>query len=88
MYPAKILRLTLHQHMQKDLAHSLQKKSKDHQKQYKQFLTRADKNEVLKQLLASIMKPFSKINCLNAQPVVRTIRRVSKHRHKNVSAGI
>ena len=36
--------------MKEDILHNWQKKSTDHQKQYKQFLSRADKNKVLKQL--------------------------------------
>lgn len=41
-----------------------QKKSGDHQKQYKKFLDRADKNKVLKKLPALHEEAFDKIDCL------------------------
>lgn len=65
-----------------------QKKSKDHQKQYKQFLQRADKNKVLKQLPRLHEEAFEKIDCLscaaccrNYSPRFKTpdIKRISKH---------
>ncbi len=65
-----------------------QKESKDHQKQYKQFLKRADKNKVLKQLPALHEEAFAKINCLdcaacckNYSPRFKTpdIKRISRH---------
>ena len=41
-----------------------QQKSKDHTKQYKNFLQRADKNKVLKALPALHKEAFEKIDCL------------------------
>lgn len=65
-----------------------QKKSAEHQKQYKQLLKRADKNKTLQQLPALHEEAFSKINCLecaacckNYSPRFKTpdIKRISKH---------
>lgn len=65
-----------------------QKKSADHQKQYKQFLQRADKNKVLRQLPDLHDEAFNKIDCLdcaacckNYSPRFKTpdIKRISKH---------
>lgn len=65
-----------------------QKKSGDHQKQYKQLLHRADKNKVLKALPGLHEEAFEKINCLdcaacckNYSPRFKTpdIKRISKH---------
>ena len=64
------------------------KRSEEHQKQYKQFLQRADKNKVLKQLPALNDEAFEKIDCLscgnccrNYSPRFKTtdIKRISKH---------
>jgi uncharacterized protein len=41
-----------------------EKRSAEHQKQYKQFLQRADKNKVLKQLPDLNEEAFEKIDCL------------------------
>ncbi|MBG9376944.1 YkgJ family cysteine cluster protein [Panacibacter sp. DH6] len=74
--------------MKDDILHNWQKKSTEHQKQYKQFLNRADKNKVLKQLPALHEAAFEKINCLdcaacckNYSPRFKTpdIKRISKH---------
>jgi Fe-S-cluster containining protein len=74
--------------MENDLLHNWQKKSDDHQKKYKQFLQRADKNKVLKQLPDFHEEAFSNINCLdcaacckNYSPRFKTpdIKRISKH---------
>jgi Fe-S-cluster containining protein len=74
--------------MENDLLHNWQKKSDDHQKKYKQFLQRADKNKVLKQLPDLHEEAFSNINCLdcaacckNYSPRFKTpdIKRISKH---------
>ena len=74
--------------MGEDILHNWQKKSADHQKQYKQFLNRADKNKVLKQLPHLHEEAFEKINCLdcaacckNYSPRFKTpdIKRISKH---------
>lgn len=65
-----------------------QKKSHEKQKQFKQFLQRADKNEVLKKLPALHEEAFEKIDCLqcaacckNYSPRFKTpdIKRISKH---------
>ena len=65
-----------------------QQKSKDHTKQYKNFLQRADKNKVLKALPALHEAAFEKIDCLqcaacckNYSPRFKTtdIKRISKH---------
>ena len=65
-----------------------QQKSKDHTKQYKNFLQRADKNKVLKALPALHKEAFEKIDCLqcaacckNYSPRFKTtdIKRISKH---------
>jgi Fe-S-cluster containining protein len=64
------------------------KQATEHQKQYKQFLKKADKNKVLKQLPALHEEAFEKIDCLscgncckNHSPRFKTtdIRRISKH---------
>lgn len=74
--------------MAKDILHNWEKKSADHQKQYKQFLHRADKNTVLKQLPDLHEEAFSKIDCLqcancckNFSPRFKTpdIKRISRH---------
>ena len=74
--------------MKDDMLHNWQKKSAEHQKQYKQFLSRADKNKVLKLLPALHEQAFEKINCLdcaacckNYSPRFKTpdIKRISKH---------
>jgi Fe-S-cluster containining protein len=65
-----------------------EKRSAEHQKQYKQFLQRADKNKVLKQLPDFHEEAFEKIDCLqcancckNYSPRFKTpdIKRISKH---------
>jgi Fe-S-cluster containining protein len=70
------------------LLENWQKKSEDHQKQYKQWLQRADKNKVLKQLPDLHEEAFSNINCLdcaacckNYSPRFKTpdIKRIAKH---------
>ncbi len=74
--------------MEKDILVNWQKKSADKQKTYKQFLQRADKNKVLKQLPDLHEEAFSNINCLdcaacckNYSPRFKTpdIRRIAKH---------
>jgi len=50
--------------MGEDILHNWEKKSADHQKQYKQFLNRADKNKVLKALPDLHEEAIEKINCL------------------------
>lgn len=65
-----------------------QKKSLEHQKQYKQFLTRAEPRKVLKELPALHEAAFKHINCLdcaacckNYSPRFKTpdIKRISRH---------
>lgn len=71
-----------------DLMDNWQKKSSEHQKKYKNFLQRADKNKVLKQLPRLHEEAFSKIDCLqcancckNYSPRFKTpdIKRIAKH---------
>ena len=65
-----------------------QKKSVDHQKEYKRFLQRADKNKVLPKLSPLHEEAFENIDCLhcaacckNYSPRFKTpdIKRISKH---------
>ena len=72
----------------KPLLNNWEKRSADHQKQYRRFLQRVDKNQVLKQLPALHEEAFSKIDCLqcancckNYSPRFKTpdIKRISKH---------
>jgi len=74
--------------MAEDLLINWQKKSAEHQKQYKNFLSRANKNAVLKKLPQLHEEAFEKINCLtcaacckNYSPRFKTpdIKRISKH---------
>jgi uncharacterized protein len=74
--------------MEEDLLQDWQKKSTDHQKVYKQFLNRANKNAVLKALPALHDEAFEKIDCLQCgnccrgySPRFKTpdIKRISKH---------
>jgi len=71
-----------------DILHNWEKKSADRQKTYKQYLQKADKNKVLKQLPQLHQAAFSKIDCLkcanccrNYSPRFKTpdIKRISKH---------
>ena len=74
--------------MSDNLLHNWEKKSADHQKQYKHFLRNADKNKVLKQLPDLHEEAFQKIDCLqcancckNYSPRFKTpdIKRIAKH---------
>ena len=79
--------------MAKDLLHNpiaigWEKRSEERQKDYKQFLQKADKNKVLNGLPALHEEAFSKVNCLqcancckNYSPRFKTpdIKRISKH---------
>jgi Fe-S-cluster containining protein len=74
--------------MPDELLHNWQKKSADRQKMYKQFLQKADKNNVLKQLPDLHEEAFSTIDCLkcancckNYSPRFKTpdVKRISKH---------
>lgn len=71
-----------------NILHNWQKKSSDHQKQFKKFLQRADKNKTLKLLPVLHEEAFSEIDCLqcancckNYSPRFKTpdIKRISKH---------
>jgi Fe-S-cluster containining protein len=73
--------------MAEDILKNWEKKSADNQKKYKQFLQRADKNQVLKALPDLHEEAFSKIDCLqcancckNYSPRFKTpdIKRISK----------
>ncbi|HRI25545.1 MAG TPA: YkgJ family cysteine cluster protein [Ferruginibacter sp.] len=74
--------------MTEDILHNWEKKSADHQKQYKQFLNRADKNKVLKALPDLHEEAFSRVDCLacanccrNYSPRFKTpdIKRIAKY---------
>src|ERR1700751_2609661 len=74
--------------MDKDLLYNWQRKSAEHRKVYKQYLQKANKNKVLKQLPDLHQEAFSKIDCLqcaqcckNYSPRFKTpdIKRISKH---------
>jgi len=65
-----------------------EKTSAEHQKQYKQFLQRANKNKVLKQLPDLHEEAFEKISCLNCAACCKNysprfkmpdIKRISKY---------
>ena len=71
-----------------DILNNWEKKSKERQKIYKQYLKKAEKNKVLKQLPDLHEEAFSKIDCLqcancckNYSPRFKTpdIKRISKH---------
>lgn len=71
-----------------DELHNWQKRSKEKQKQFKNFLSRADKNAVLKKLPQLHEEAFEKIDCLqcaacckNYSPRFKTpdVKRISKH---------
>jgi len=73
--------------MNKDLISNWEKKSADRQKVYKQYLQKAQKNDVLKKLPGLHEDAFSKIDCLqcancckNYSPRFKTpdIKRISK----------
>ena len=74
--------------MPDEILHNWEKRSREKQKQFKQFLQRADKNKVLKQLPALHEEAFARIDCLqcaacckNYSPRFKTpdIKRISKH---------
>lgn len=71
-----------------DALHNWDKKGKEKQKQFKQYLQRADKNKVLKQLPQLHEEAVAKVDCLqcaacckNYSPRFKTpdIKRISKH---------
>jgi len=57
--------------MTQNILQNWQKKSADHQKQYKQFLAKADKNKVLKLLPDLDEEAFEKVNCLDCAACCR-----------------
>ncbi len=74
--------------MKEDILYNWEKKSAENQKKYKNFLKRADKNKVLKQLPGLHEEAFEKIDCLkcanccrNFSPRFKTpdIKRIAKH---------
>lgn len=74
--------------MPQDSLHNWQKQSKEKQKHFKNYLARADKNKVLKELPVLHDEAFAKIDCLqcaacckNYSPRFKTpdIKRISKH---------
>ncbi|MEO6538294.1 MAG: YkgJ family cysteine cluster protein [Ferruginibacter sp.] len=74
--------------MSDELLENWQKKSVDHQKKYKQFLQRADKNKVLKKLPGLHEEAFKNIDCLACAACCKTysprfktpdIKRIAKH---------
>lgn len=74
--------------MQEKLLENWKEKSAEHQKLYKQFLQRANKNKVLKLLPHLHEEAFEKVDCLqcancckNYSPRFKTpdIKRISKH---------
>ncbi len=74
--------------MATDKLQNWEKRSKEHRKQYQQFLKRADRNKVLKALPALHEEAFEQVNCLscancckNYSPRFKTpdIKRISKY---------
>lgn len=74
--------------MAKDLLKSWEKKSAERQKLYRNYLQRADKNQVLRQIPDFHEEAFSRVDCLqcancckNFSPRFKTpdIKRLSKH---------
>lgn len=74
--------------MADDFFENWEKKSADNQKKYKQFLKRADKNQVLKQLPSLTEEAFQRMDCLKCancckhySPRFKTpdLKRISKH---------
>jgi uncharacterized protein len=74
--------------MAKDILQNWEKKSGERQKLYKQYLQKADKNRVLKQLPDLHEEAFAKVDCLqcancckNYSPRFKTpdVKRIAKH---------
>jgi Fe-S-cluster containining protein len=83
--------------MSKDVLHNWEKRSAERQKIYKQYLQKADKNQVLNYLPDLHEEAFEKIDCLqcancckNYSPRFKTpdIKRISKHLKMRESAFI
>jgi Fe-S-cluster containining protein len=72
----------------KDILHNWEKRAAQRQKEFRNFLKRADKNRVLKQLPGLNGEAYEKVNCLdcancckNYSPRFKTpdIKRISRH---------
>jgi Fe-S-cluster containining protein len=83
--------------MAEEILHHWEKKTAQHQKEYKRMLQRADKNKALKQLPNLHEEAFQKVDCLscancckNYSPRFKTpdIKRISKHLKMKESAFI
>ncbi len=83
--------------MSTDSLHNWEKKSKEKAKQFKQYLQRADKNKVLKQLPDLHEEAFEKVDCLqcaacckNYSPRFKTpdVKRIARHLRLKESAFI
>ena len=74
--------------MPEEVLHNWQKKSREKQKQFRNFLAKANKNAVLKELPQMHEEAFAKVDCLqcagcckNYSPRFKTpdVKRISKH---------
>lgn len=65
--------------MADNILHNWEKKTKEHQKQYRQFLKRTDKNKILKQLPALHEEAFEKLTASHAPIAAKIIHPASKH---------
>ena len=74
--------------MSGDLLHNWEKRSREKQKQFRSFLSRANKNQVLKELPGLHEEAFEKVDCLtcaacckNYSPRFKTpdVKRISRH---------
>jgi Fe-S-cluster containining protein len=74
--------------MKQDLLHNWERKSVENQKKYKNYLKRADKNKVLRELPQLHEEAFEKIDCLKCANCCRNysprfkipdIKRISRH---------
>jgi hypothetical protein len=74
--------------VQADTLHNWQKKSKEKQKGFRSFLSRANKNAVLKQLPQLHEEAFEKLIACNALPAAKIIRPVLKQLMSSASASI
>lgn len=83
--------------MSNDILHNWEKKSREKQKVFKNYLQRANKNDVLKKLPQLHEEAFEKVDCLNCaaccknySPRFKTpdVKRISKHLGMKESAFI
>lgn len=65
--------------MAQDILINWEKKSAEHQKLYKNFLARADKNKVYKQLPDLHEEAFKKVDCLQCAACCKNFSPDSKH---------